>query len=220
MIHSSFSIGEKFSKKYSSVANSFSENEKLHILTDKPHYFANCLTYNYNQNPMSYMDKIIFAVELSVKNKEDVLYYDIDSPIIRDKLIHKIQSDKVLIPWLWLDWPYSTYESLELLFVHDWLGDFLWDKLDYYPIPNIHEEVLFFPYSDKSESLLSDLKYVKPLWENSLLKTVKDVQSKGKPITKYHKYGIGSSEGFALSVCLIKNDIQFEEYKFFKKNLM
>ena len=58
------------------------------------------------------------------------------------------------------------------------------------------------------------------MWENSLLKTVKDVQSKGKPITKYHKYGIGSSEGFALSVCLIKNDIQFEEYNFFKKNLM
>lgn len=221
MIHCSFSIGERFSKKYSSVANSFSETKELHVLTDKPKYFENCITYEYTHTPMSYIDKLIFAVSLSVTNRKDVIYYDIDSPIIRDVKIHHIKSDKVLIPWLWLAWPYSSYESLELLFVHDWLDNFINDKSNLYPLPNIHEEVLFFPYLlSKSHDLLRDLKKIKPLWEASVKKTVEDAQKKGKSVVNYNKYGIGFSEGLPLSLCLAKNNIEFEEYNFFEKNLM
>lgn len=45
-------------------------------------------------------------------------------------------------------------------------------------------------------------------------------RKKGKSVVNYNKYGIGFSEGLPLSLCLAKNNIEFEEYNFFEKNLM
>ena len=78
MIYATMCIGKEWIEKYKETINNFSNKNKLHILTDEPIHFKNCITDEYTRDVFSYYEKINFIFKLSKKYKERIYYIDAD----------------------------------------------------------------------------------------------------------------------------------------------
>ena len=70
MIYATMCIGKEWIEKYKETINNFSNKNKLHILTDEPIHFKNCITDEYTRDVFSYYEKINFIFKLSKKYKQ------------------------------------------------------------------------------------------------------------------------------------------------------
>ena len=73
------SIGEYHSKKYSNDINEFAKHNEVHVLTNYPEHFKNCILENYDRTIFSYYQKLPFLLSLVLKTKKRVTYFDSDS---------------------------------------------------------------------------------------------------------------------------------------------
>lgn len=78
MIYATMCIGSEWCEKYYNSINTFAETETVHILTDNPTYFPNCINYTYNRDVFSYYEKLNHIMTVSSKLKKRITYVDAD----------------------------------------------------------------------------------------------------------------------------------------------
>jgi hypothetical protein len=78
MIYATMCIGSKWCEEYYNSINTFAKTETVHILTDNPTYFPNCINHFYNRDVFSYYEKLNHIINLSSKFKKRITYVDAD----------------------------------------------------------------------------------------------------------------------------------------------
>ena len=82
MLYATVCHGAEFINRFSKEINRVGKVDTVHVLTDQPQYFDNCITYQYEEvmgrSQFSYYSKLTFLFKLLLECKERVNYVDAD----------------------------------------------------------------------------------------------------------------------------------------------
>ena len=82
MLYATVCHGAEFTNRFSKEINKVGKIDTVHVLTDQPQYFDNCITYQYEEvmggSQFSYYSKLTFLFKLLLECKERVNYVDAD----------------------------------------------------------------------------------------------------------------------------------------------
>jgi hypothetical protein len=203
MILSVVGIGNSYREKIKeNIGRFIKKGWEVHILTDKPNDFIGFNTKEYNEPIFSYIDKLIFALELSKTFMKNVVYIDATwLGNLSDDFVEKFEGEE--------DFLYkSTWNNGDYL--SNYLDSGYWSIfkkfIDKTPIKcenilAIEERILYFPYHEKTQNIIDTIKELKPIFEE-MSKTQK---------TKYYP-NIGNGEGVALGYAFLKNGINLNRF--------
>lgn len=203
MILSLVGVGDFYRQKIKENIPRFIEKGwEIHILTDKPDEFVGLNVKEYKEPVFSYIDKIIFALDLSNTFNKNVVHIDASwLGNLSDDFVENFNGgDQFLYK--------STWNSGDHLV--DYLDSGYWGMFKEFldnksitcdNILAIEERILYFPYHQKTESILKDIIEVKPIFDK--MSTTQK--------TKYYP-NIGNGEGVALGYSFLKNNIIPEKF--------
>ena len=206
MIYATMCIGKEWIEKYKETINNFSNKNKLHILTDEPIHFKNCITDEYTRDVFSYYEKINFIFKLSKKYKERIYYIDADWLGSYDTNI-KVDDDSLY-----------TYTNFLLDEQNIWTKFFTskeWkiketilskigidgELKDY-----IGEALILFPYNKNIDMIINDSKILQEYLESEYNKS----SITSSRLDRYKK-GIGYAEGWGLTALVTKYNISIKQ---------
>jgi len=215
MIYATMCIGKEWIEKYKETINNFSNKNKLHILTDEPIHFKNCITDEYTRDIFSYYEKINFILKLSKKYKERIYYIDVDwlssyntDIKLTDNAIYTyrnfILNEKNAVT--------AFFTETELLIRKTILSKIGINKTlkDY-----IGEALIIFPYNENIDNIISDSKILQKYLENLYHK-----ESITKKRLNRYKKGIGYAEGWAITALVNKYNIPIKQIDWRKESLI
>jgi len=171
MIYATMCIGKEWIEKYKETINNFSNKNKLHILTDKPMHFKNCITDEYTRDIFSYYEKINFIFKLSKKYKERIYYIDVDwlssyntDIEVNDDNLYTYTNFLLDVENVWT----KFFTSKEIKIKQNILSKIGIDgELKDY----IGEALILFPYSENIDMIIDDSKILQEYLENEYNKS-------------------------------------------------
>ena len=202
MLYATVCHGAEYIKRFSKAINKVGRIDTVHVLTDHPQYFDNCITHQYEEimgvSQFSYYSKITFLFKLLLQLKQRVNYVDADflrvsfnkSIIVDNTTVYTsiiIQKDKTKLNLL--NRRKDIYKAY-----FDFLSKYeLGNSFDY-----ITEAFLSFPYLSNIDEIASRSKELQAEIE-SIFNT-KAANWKKTELNRYAKNGIGFGEGNAVTV--------------------
>lgn len=197
------SIGEYHSKKYSNDINEFAKDKEVHVLTNYPEHFKNCIVQNYDRTIFSYYQKLPFLLSLVLKIKNRVTYFDSDSIDLVKNKDFKFDNKSAYTYKIFYNTNY-TNEELRTDTALSILCD-IYEELGYEMCNYLHERVLSIPYSSKIKKVFDEIVKLQPIFEE---KYPKGKEWNKHDFKNYSKNGCGYGEGGALSIVLKNNNIK------------
>lgn len=215
MIYATMCIGKEWIEKYKETINNFSNKNKLHILTDKPMHFKNCITDEYTRDIFSYYEKINFIFKLSKKYKERIYYIDVDWLSSYNTDIEVNDDNLYTYTNFLLDdenvWT-KFFTSKEIKIKQNILSKIGIDgELKDY----IGEALILFPYSENIDMIIDDSKILQEYLENEYNKS----SITSSRLDRYKK-GIGYAEGWGLTALVTKYNIPIKQIDWRKKTIL
>ena len=215
MIYATMCIGKEWIEKYKETINNFSNKNKLHILTDKPMHFKNCITDEYTRDIFSYYEKINFIFKLSKKYKERIYYIDVDwlssyntDIEVNDDNLYTYTNFLLDVENVWT----KFFTSKEIKIKQNILSKIGIDgELKDY----IGEALILFPYSENIDMIIDDSKILPEYLENEYNKS----SITSSRLDRYKK-GIGYAEGWGLTALVTKYNIPIKQIDWRKKTIL
>jgi len=215
MIYATMCIGKEWIEKYKETINNFSNKNKLHILTDKPMHFKNCITDEYTRDIFSYYEKINFIFKLSKKYKERIYYIDVDwlssyntDIEVNDDNLYTYTNFLLDVENVWT----KFFTSKEIKIKQNILSKIGIDgELKDY----IGEALILFPYSENIDMIIDDSKILQEYLENEYNKS----SITSSRLDRYKK-GIGYAEGWGLTALVTKYNIPIKQIDWRKKTIL
>ena len=202
MLYATVCHGAEFINRFSKEINKVGKIDTVHVLTDQPQYFDNCITYQYEKvmggTQFSYYSKLTFLFKLLLEYKERVNYVDADFLRVNfNKGIVENDSayySSVIIPKHLtklnrLKGRNSAYKEYFAFMAEHGL-----DK----PFNYITEAFLSFPYSSKTIEIACRSKELQAHIEDIFNSKTADWSS--TYLNRYAKNGIGFGEGTAVTI--------------------
>ena len=215
MIYATMCIGKEWIEKYKETINNFSNKNKLHILTDEPIHFKNCITDEYTRDIFSYYEKINFIFKLSKKYKERIYYIDVDWLSSYNTDIEVNDNNLYTYTNFLLDdeniWT-KFFTSKEIKIKENILSKIGIDRelKDY-----IGEALILFPYNENIDMIIDDSKILQEYLENEYNKS----SITSSRLDRYKK-GIGYAEGWGLTALVTKYNIPIKQIDWRKKTIL
>ena len=215
MIYATMCIGKEWIEKYKETINNFSNKNKLHILTDEPIHFKNCITDEYTRDIFSYYEKINFIFKLSKKYKERIYYIDVDWLSSYNTDIEVNDNNLYTYTNFLLDdeniWT-KFFTSKEIKIKENILSKIGIDRelKDY-----IGEALILFPYNENIDMIINDSKILQEYLENEYNKS----SITSSRLDRYKK-GIGYAEGWGLTALVTKYNIPIKQIDWRKKTIL
>lgn len=215
MIYATMCIGKEWIEKYKETINNFSNKNKLHILTDEPMHFKNCITDEYTRDIFSYYEKINFIFKLSKKYKERIYYIDVDwlssyntDIEVNDDNLYTYTNFLLDVENVWT----KFFTSKEIKIKQNILSKIGidGDLKDY-----IGEALILFPYSENIDMIIDDSKILQEYLENEYNKS----SITSSRLDRYKK-GIGYAEGWGLTALVTKYNIPIKQIDWRKKTIL
>jgi len=215
MIYATMCIGKEWIEKYKETINNFSNKNKLHILTDEPMHFKNCITDEYTRDIFSYYEKINFIFKLSKKYKERIYYIDVDwlssyntDIEVNDDNLYTYTNFLLDVENVWT----KFFTSKEIKIKQNILSKIGIDgELKDY----IGEALILFPYSENIDMIIDDSKILQEYLENEYNKS----SITSSRLDRYKK-GIGYAEGWGLTALVTKYNIPIKQIDWRKKTIL
>lgn len=202
MLYATICHGAEFINRFSKEINKVGKIDTVHVLTDQPQYFGDCVTYQYEEvmgrSQFSYYSKLTFLFKLLLEYKERVNYVDADFMRVNfNKLIVENDSayySSVIIPkhLTKLDRLKGRKNAYKEYFA--FMAEFGLDK----PFNYITEAFLSFPYTSKTIEIACRSKELQDYIENIFNSETADWTS--TYLSRYAKSGIGFGEGTAVTI--------------------
>jgi hypothetical protein len=201
MIYATMCIGSEWCEKYYNSINTFAETETVHILTDNPTYFPNCINYTYNRDVFSYYEKLNHIMTVSSKLKKRITYVDADW---LSKVNTNLEYDDMSL------YCYYHYNLIDTDFIKVFGGGFkekikpLLSKVGLNTIGDgyIPEAFISFPYLNNIQDISQDI---------SILQDPLEKMFSTSDRTRTDKYvadgKIGYGEGWSLTILCEKYNI-------------
>ncbi len=212
MIYATMCVGNKWTNKYKTSINNFSKENTLHIFTDDMKSFENCVCHEYTRDVFSYYEKINFVLKLSKEYKERICYIDTDwlqgydtNIIVDNHSVYtytnfNLSDDNVVT---------NFFTDIEIELQKTILRKIGIDKeLEYY----MGEAILFFPYNENIDDIISDSKTLQEYLENTYHQTT----ITKKRLDRYKK-GIGYAEGWGITALMVKYNIPIKQITNWRK---
>lgn len=215
MIYATMCIGKEWIEKYKETINNFSNKNKLHILTDEPIHFKNCITDEYTRDIFSYYEKINFIFKLSKKYKERIYYIDVDWLSSYNTDIEVNDDNLYTYTNFLLDdenvWT-KFFTSKEIKIKQNILSKIGIDgELKDY----IGEALILFPYNENIDMIIDDSKILQEYLENEYNRS----SITSSRLDRYKK-GIGYAEGWGLTALVTKYNIPIKQIDWRKKTIL
>ena len=215
MIYATMCIGKEWIEKYKETINNFSNKNKLHILTDEPIHFKNCITDEYTRDVFSYYEKINFIFKLSKKYKQRIYYIDADwigsyntDIKVNDNNLYTYTNFLLDDENIWT----KFFTSKEIKIKENILSKIGIDRelKDY-----IGEALILFPYNENIDMIIDDSKILQEYLENEYNKS----SITSSRLDRYKK-GIGYAEGWGLTALVTKYNIPIKQIDWRKKTIL
>ena len=215
MIYATMCIGKEWIDKYKETINNFSNKNKLHILTDEPIHFKNCITDEYTRDVFSYYEKINFIFKLSKKYKQRIYYIDVDwlssyntDIKVNDNNLYTYTNFLLDDENIWT----KFFTSKEIKIKENILSKIGIDRelKDY-----IGEALILFPYNENIDMIIDDSKILQEYLENEYNKS----SITSSRLDRYKK-GIGYAEGWGLTALVTKYNIPIKQIDWRKKTIL
>ena len=215
MIYATMCIGKEWIEKYKETINNFSNKNKLHILTDEPIHFKNCITDEYTRDVFSYYEKINFIFKLSKKYKQRIYYIDVDwlssyntDIKVNDNNLYTYTNFLLDDENIWT----KFFTSKEIKIKENILSKIGIDRelKDY-----IGEALILFPYNENIDMIIDDSKILQEYLENEYNKS----SITSSRLDRYKK-GIGYAEGWGLTALVTKYNIPIKQIDWRKKTIL
>ena len=165
MIYCTMSIGEYHSKKYSNDINEFAKHNEVHVLTNYPEHFKNCIIENYDRTIFSYYQKLPFLLSLVLKTKKRVTYFDSDSIDLVKNKDFRFDNKSVYSYKIFYNTNY-TNEELRTDIALGVLCD-IYEELGFEMCNYLHERILSIPYSTKIKKVFDEIVKLQPIFEEN-----------------------------------------------------
>lgn len=214
MIYATMCVGKKWCEAHSHNINMFAKKNKVHILTDFPHYFENCKVYEYTRDVFSYYEKLNHIINLSELFKTRITYIDADWISFLDtnleydiSVLYSYDIFKLNSELLQNYFSEKNIEDLSKIF--SMIG------VDNFGNEYIPEALISFPYVNNIIEIKKDLKILQTPLENMYSYSTEQLRLK-----RYSKNGVGYGEGWALTAICVKYDIPFTSIDWRKKSII
>lgn len=175
------------------------------VLTNRPSLFEDKDVYEYSNKIFTYLDKILYCLDLLRDYKCNVLYLDSDKYYNRELIESFLQRSKehqVTYVSSWPEGDFSNYRDVNPCFKY--LKDYCeYRGIEYKNWKTIWEYVLFFRKDIDYDTIRYELETIAPVFTYMSLMN-NDTYNK-KP------FALGGAEGLALSIVLDKLGIESKE---------
>lgn len=222
MIYCTICIGEEWCKKYSDDINKLGSEKTTYVLTDFPEYFGNCKIKKYKRNVFSYYEKLPFTLELIIKYKNRVVFFDADSvdnnyfqSILKKE--YNLDTESVYALNVYDTKSFnrkmvlSNPSYIELMNIYRLYNYQLFPKY-------LHERLFSLPYNEiQTEEILNQILEMQSIFEETYYKG--RVWPEGHQNQKWSKNGCGYAEGGALSIIVHNMKIPTKSIKLLKNLL-
>ena len=205
MLYATVCHGAEFIKKFSKEVNKVGKVDTVHVLTDQPQYFDNCITYQYEEvmgrSQFSYYSKLTFLFKLLLECKERVNYVDADflKTIFNKELVvdNTTLFTSIAVPYnktllAKLDFKKEQYREW-----YDLLEEVGLETKGESVFTYITEAFWSFPYLDNMSEIAKRANELQIRVEQIFAKDPKHWS--GTPLKRYAQTGVGFGEGTAMS---------------------
>lgn len=215
MILTTAAVGANYNKEVSQALPKISKYfNSIHILTCTPDQYPNLHTTLYARTVWSYIEKLIYAIKISIQYKKDVVFVDGDMLKFLECstfLNRTYNLSTVYFDNYWSDKEnrvyYKNYSQVTTEYFHTFKNFFIERNIEIPPtLPIPVENLVIFPYSDRLKILLGYMEKLQPILEYNTVANIKKDQ-----LTNSESIQLGAGEGLALTVACYFSGLKMEK---------
>jgi len=222
MIFATVCCGPVFTKRYSYQVNKVGKKDAVHVLTDRPELFPDCITEHYSEfmgySHFTYYSKLLFLFHLLEQLKERVNYVDCD--FLKVNFNRDLITDdyslftSIAVPYN--KTPLSALDSKRHKYI-EWYNFLEKNGLETKGnnvFTYVTEAFWSFPYLDNISDIAFRARELQVRIEEIFVKD--PLHWSGTPLKRYSETGVGFGEGTAMSVLVQEFNIPLQAVKYNK----